>query len=80
MLVDEKRAIALGQSKSFIVDVSRIARLPITVDYFPGLLDDAVPSFGRDPAIVATIAARIRELIADGFDVVPVDLTSMNSS
>jgi hypothetical protein len=77
LLIDETRAIALGQSKSFIVDVSRIARLPVIVEYFPDLLDEAAPSFGRDPALVTAVAGRIRELIADGFAVTPVDLTSM---
>ncbi|MGJ4994847.1 hypothetical protein ACQR0Z_10560 [Bradyrhizobium sp. HKCCYLS3077] len=75
-MVDETRAFALGQNKAFIVDVSRIARLPTTKDYFPDLLDVGVPNFGQDPAMANKAAVRIRELIGDGFQVTPVDLTS----
>jgi hypothetical protein len=75
LLVDERRALALGQNKPFVVDASRIARLPLNSDYFPDLQSGNVPSFGRDPAFVDRVAARIRELIEAGFVVSSVDLT-----
>ncbi|BAM88651.1 hypothetical protein S58_26450 [Bradyrhizobium oligotrophicum S58] len=58
------------------MDVSRIARLPMTADYFPDLHNGAVSNFGQDPAMAAKVTLRIRELIANGFEVMPVDLTS----
>jgi hypothetical protein len=76
MLVDEARAFALGQSKSFQIDVSRIARLPITPDYFPDMHDGVVPTFGQDPSMVDKVAARVRELKAEGHQIMPVDVSS----
>jgi hypothetical protein len=76
LLVDEARAVALGQKKAFVIDVSRIARLPMTPEYFPDLHEGTVATFGQDPALASKVTLRIRELIADGFTVMPVDLTS----
>ena len=35
LLVERSKAEELGQKTAFQVDASRIARLPLTVDYFP---------------------------------------------
>src|SRR5216110_2473118 len=35
LFVSRERAAALGQKAAFNVDASRIARLPLTADYFP---------------------------------------------
>jgi len=75
LLVDEVQAVALGQSKAFHVDASRIARLPITSDYFPDLHDGVITPFGRDEAFVDTVFERIRFLLANGYQITPIDLT-----
>lgn len=76
LLVNESRAAALGQAKPFHVDVSRVARLPLSSEYFPDLRDGIVPTFGRDRSFVETVIRRQRELIEAGFRIVPVDLAS----
>jgi len=42
LLVNKARAVELGQKAAFVVDASRIARLPITSDYFPEMTGDAI--------------------------------------
>jgi hypothetical protein len=59
----------LGQKVAFHVDASRIARLPLTTDYFPELRR----VIGRDPDFVVKVEQRLRELIAAGFSVAKVD-------
>jgi hypothetical protein len=74
LLVDAIQAAVLGQATSFHVDVSRVARLPLSSDYFPDMQDGMIPTFGRDRSFVETVVKRQRELIEAGFRIVPVDL------
>jgi hypothetical protein len=74
LLVDAARAAKLGQSKSFHIDVSRVARLPITSDYFPDLQDGLVSTFGQDPRFVEEVVKRQRELIESGHQIDRIDL------
>ena len=76
LLVDASRATALGQATSFHVDVSRIARLPFNLDYFPEIRDGIIPTFGRDRLFVETVVKRQHELVEAGFRIVPIDLAS----
>jgi hypothetical protein len=73
LFVDKAGAIELGQRVAFHVDASRIARLPLTVDYFPGLRDKSVEVIGRDPNFAAKVEERLGELIAAGFEITRVD-------
>jgi len=73
VFVSHARAIELGQMAAFQVDASRIARLPLTVDYFPEMVGNAVPVRGSDPEFVAKVEERLRELVAAGFEIVKVD-------
>jgi hypothetical protein len=59
----------LGQKVAFHVDASRIARLPLTTAYFPGLGDKTIPAVGRDPGFVIKVEQRLRELIEAGFKI-----------
>jgi hypothetical protein len=52
LLVDAIQAAVLGQATSFHVDVSRVARLPLSSDYFPDMQDGMIPTFGRDRSFV----------------------------
>jgi hypothetical protein len=79
MLVDEARATILGQARPFHVDVSRLARLPITFEYFPDLTNDVATTYGRDRAMVDKVAKRIQELQAEGHQITPVDLSPRKS-
>ncbi|SRR5579871_1526766 len=72
LLVDKTRAAELGQKAAFHVDASRIARLPITTDYFPEL-GQRVVAKTRDPDFVIKVEDRMRELIAAGFELTKVD-------
>src|ERR1700686_327881 len=47
LYVNKARAMELGQKVAFHVDASRIARLPLTTDYFPELRDKTVQVIGR---------------------------------
>ncbi|WP_157038869.1 hypothetical protein [Rhodopseudomonas palustris] len=76
LYVDQPQAGLLGQKKPFVIDASRVARLPINRDYFPDLRDGSVPTRGQDPRCARAVVDRIRDLIAEGFVVVPVDLTT----
>jgi len=76
VLVDAPQAAALGQTTSFHVDVSRVARLPLNSEYFPDMHDGVIPTFGRDSSFVATVVKRQRELIEAGFRIVPIDLAA----
>jgi hypothetical protein len=73
LFVDQNKARALNQRRAFHVDASRIARLPLTKVYFPGLIDDRIPAIGRDPGFVAKVEERLLELRAAGLAVSKVD-------
>jgi hypothetical protein len=73
LFVNKARAMELGQKVAFHVDASRIARLPLTRDYFPELGDNTVQVIGRDPHFVIKVEDRLRELIAAGFRIAKVD-------
>ena len=76
LLVDESQATALGQMKSFHVDVSRVARLPISPEYFPDMRNGIIPTFGADRSLVDAVVRRQRELIDAGYIIVPIDLVA----
>jgi hypothetical protein len=73
LLVDKGRAIELGQKTAFQVDASRIARLPLTTDYFPEIVGITIPVRGQDPGFVTRVEERLKELIANGFEITKVD-------
>jgi hypothetical protein len=73
LFVSKARAMELGQKVAFHVDASRIARLPLTTDYFPGLGDKTIPTIGRDPSFVTKVEQRLKELIASGFKITKAD-------
>ena len=73
LFVSRARAIELGQKAAFQVDASRIARLPLTTDYFPEMVGHAIPARGRDPELVSKVEDRLRELVAAGVDITKVD-------
>ena len=73
LLVSKARAEELGQKTAFHVDASRVARLPLTPEYFPEMAGDALPSRGHDSAFVTRVEERLRELIAAGFTITRVD-------
>ena len=76
LYVNKARAMELGQKVAFHVDASRIARLPLTADYFPELRR----AIGRDPNFVMKVEQRLRELIAAGFRIVKVDAVQERKS
>jgi hypothetical protein len=80
LLVSKPRAMELGQKVAFHVDASRIARLPLATDYFPGLRGKTVPAIGRDPDFVIKVEQRLRELIAAGFRIEKVDVVQDRQS
>src|ERR1043166_1804120 len=70
LFVDELRAKELHQRRAFHVDASRIARLPLTLEYFPKL-HDAVSVLARDPELVKngrTTSGTHRRRVADSED------------
>ena len=73
LLVNKARAEELGQKVAFQVDASRIARWPLTPDYFPEMAGDTLPLRGHDPDFVGKVEERLRELIANGFEITRVD-------
>jgi hypothetical protein len=73
LFVDKVRATELGQKVAFHVDASRIARLPLTLDYFPELDRNTIPTLGRDPDFVIKVEERLMELIAAGFEIRRID-------
>jgi hypothetical protein len=73
LFVSRSKAIELGQQTAFHVDASRIARLPLTTDYFPELAGDTIRLRGRDAELAEKVEERLRELIAAGFDIARVD-------
>jgi len=73
LLVDKARAMELGQKTAFHIDASRIARLPLTIDYFPEMSGNTIPTRGHDPAFVVRVEERLTELITAGFEITKVD-------
>lgn len=73
VFVDEARANTLGQKSAFHIDASRVARLPLTNEYFPGLALENMHIYGRDPELVGRVEKRLEELLATGFDIRKVD-------
>lgn len=75
LFVDEKHALALGQKKPFVIDVMRVARLPITPQFFPDFGKEQRPSGGHDPAALERVSSKIHELRLEGWQLDTVDLT-----
>jgi hypothetical protein len=73
LLVNRARAADLGQKTAFQVDASRIARLPLTSEYFPEMAGNTIPVRGNDSEFVAKVEERLRDLIASGFEITRVD-------
>lgn len=73
LFVNQARARELGQKTAFQIDASRIARLPLTTDYFPEMAGNAVRVCGRDPELVTKVEERLRELVAGGVKITRVD-------
>ena len=73
LFVRHARAMELGQKAAFQIDASRIARLPLTADYFPEMAGNAIAVHGRDPELVTKVENRLRELAADGFKITRTD-------
>src|SRR5262245_16630937 len=73
LFVSESRAKELGQRAAFHVDASRIARFPLTTDYFPQLSPTAIQVIARDPNFVATVEERLSELINAGIEIRKID-------
>lgn len=67
--VDETKSKELGQAKAFDIDVTRIALLPVTQDYFPQMAKGAVPYRGQDPHAAKAAEKRLAELRAAGHDI-----------
>jgi hypothetical protein len=63
----------LGQKAAFQVDASRIARLPLTADYFPEMVGNAISVHGRDPELVSKVEDRLGELLASGVEITRTD-------
>jgi hypothetical protein len=59
----------LGQKAAFQIDASRIARLPLTINYFPEMAGNAISVRGRDPELVTKVEDRLRELVAAGIEI-----------
>ena len=76
LFVSRARAIELGQKAAFQVDASRIARLPLTTDYFPEMAGNAIPVHGCDPELVTKVEERLRELVNAGFQITKLDAAS----
>jgi len=73
LFVTRTRAMELGQKTAFQVDASRVARLPLTRDYFPEMTENTIPVRGNDSEFVAKVEERLRELIASGFEITKID-------
>ncbi len=73
LFVSKERAVQLGQKAAFQVDSSRIARLPLTADYFPEMTGHTIPVRGCDPELVTKVEDRLRELVAAGVEITRVD-------
>jgi hypothetical protein len=74
LFVNEAKARELHQRRAFLIDASRIARLPLTSEYFPGLASGTIPVLARDPEIVRKAEERLKALRASGLHMTKVDL------
>jgi hypothetical protein len=70
LFVDKARAGQLGQKTAFHVDTSRIARLPLTREYFPEMTGHTIVVKGRDPDFVS-IAGNCRCSKTNRKDLIP---------
>jgi hypothetical protein len=73
VFVSKERAAELGQKAAFQIDSSRIARLPLTIDYFPEMTEHTIPVRGRDAELVTKVEGRLKELVATGVEITRVD-------
>ena len=73
LFVSRTKAIALGQKTAFNLDVSRIARLPLTREYFPEMAGSSIPKYGRDLELVAKAEERLRQFLATGVQLTKID-------
>jgi hypothetical protein len=73
LFVSRAKALELGQKTAFQVDASRVARLPLTLDYFPEMSGSDIPVRGRDAQFVTKVEERLRELVAAGIQITRVD-------
>jgi hypothetical protein len=73
LFVSKERAIELGQKTAFQIDSSRIARLPLTANYFPEMTGHTIPVRGRDPELVTKVEDRLKELVTTGVEITRVD-------
>jgi len=73
LFVAKERAVELGQKTAFQIDATRIARLPLTTDYFPEMIEHSARVHGRDPELVAKVEDRLRELVAAGVEITRID-------
>src|SRR5713101_2185247 len=76
IFVSQAKAMELGQKTAFQVDASRIARLPLTRDYFPEMAGSTIPLRGRDRELVTRAEERLSELVAAGFEITRVDVVA----
>jgi hypothetical protein len=74
LFVNQARAIELGQKVAFHVDASRVARLPLTAEYFPEVVENTISVRGHDPELATKVEGRLRELVATGFEITTVDV------
>src|SRR5262249_50652436 len=74
LFVNETRAKQLHQRRAFHIDASRIARLPLTPEYFPQMTAGPLPVLGRDPDLVRKAEERLQALISGGIHVAKIDL------
>jgi hypothetical protein len=74
LFVNEEKARELHQRRAFLIDASRIARLPLRSEYFPGLTGDTIPVLARDPELVTKAEERLKALRASGIHITRVDL------
>ena|SRR5262245_30281739 len=79
LFVNQAKAIELGQKVAFHVDASRIARLPLTADYFPELHENTISVRGHDPEFVAKVEKRLAELISAGVEITRIDSVDPHS-
>ena len=73
LFVSKARAGELGQKSAFHVDASRVARLPLTTDYFPEMTENSISVRGHDPDFVTSVERRLSELIENGFEITRVN-------
>ena len=78
LFVSKAKAIALGQKAAFVVDASRIARLPLAPEYFPEMTESTIAIRGNDADLAGKAEERLRELIASGSKITRVDAAARN--